>query len=105
MRKLAVAASILFLFFVGSHLFYWSDIGLLSDETCLKIVSSDVLGNPVYGPSCPRTSYSEDVEYRHASGKFGAAIFRFRALPGKGIQCPSISVTVDRRSGEAWVEQ
>ena len=103
MRKYAIGVGVLLFVIVGGALYHWSDVGLLSDETCLKIVSSDVLGNLLYGPSCPRSLYAERVESPHGSNKGEAAIFKFRALPDNEDQCPPISVIVDRRSGEAWI--
>ena len=85
---------------------YWyvrSDIGLLGDETLLKIVSTDVLGKPSYGKSCPRSSYAKDVDIPAGSNKGETALFKFHPVSGKEAECPPLSVIVDRKTGEAWI--
>jgi hypothetical protein len=87
----------------AGYLFVRSDAALLGDDVCLKIASTDVLGNSLYGQSCPRASYASDVESLHSPDKAGAAFFKFHPLAGKEVQCPPIAVIVDRKTGEAWL--
>jgi hypothetical protein len=85
----------------GSYMYLRSNIGLLSDETLLEMVSSDVLGKRLYEQTCPRASYSNYVE--SASGAEYTALFKFLPAPGMEKKCPPVSVLVDRRTGEAWL--
>jgi len=79
-----------------------SDIGLLSDETLIKIISDDVLGNPRYGASCSRTSYEKIVVGDSEGGK-GSAYLTFNPIRGEENRCPPISVIASKRTGEAWI--
>lgn len=79
-----------------------SDIGLLSDETLIKIISDDVLGNSQYGTSCSRTSYEEQVASESGGGT-GSAYLTFNPIKGEETQCPPISIIASRRTGEAWI--
>ena len=88
---------------VAYYFVYETDDGLLGDEYCLSVASNEVLGNPLYGQSCPRAYYVSEVENLRNPNKAGAAFFKFYPLAGKEAQCPSISVIVDRRTGEAWL--
>lgn len=103
MKKVVFGGIILILLFVIAYLFLRSNMALLSDETCLKIASEDILGNPLYGKSCLRSSYVGSVENKHGSDKRGAAIFKFSPIQGKELQCPPVSIIVDRKTGEAWL--
>lgn len=108
MKRISIGVVALAAIVGGGYLMYLygqSDVGLLEDDTCLKIVLDDVLGDPVYGVSCPKASYSSEVENLHGGDSVGAAIFRFRPVPGKEVPCPTLVVTVDRRTGEAWISQ
>ena len=87
----------------AGYLFMRSDAALLGDDVCLKIASTDVLGNSLHGQSCPRTSYAHDVENLHSSDKAGAALFRFHPVAGKEAECSPIDIIVDRKTGEAWI--
>jgi hypothetical protein len=89
---------------LGAYYFvYQTDYALLGDEFCLRVASNDVLGNPLYGQSCPRSSYAGNVESLHTADKAGAAFFRFTPITGKEAQCPPIAIIVDRKTGEAWL--
>ena len=79
-----------------------SDIGLLSDETLINIISDDVLGNPRYGASCSRNSY-EKIVISDAGGGKGSAYLTFNPIRGEENRCPPISIIASRRTGEAWV--
>ena len=107
MKVIAICGGVLIALLGGIYLgyvfLYESDIGLFGDKLCLKIATDDVLGNPLYGKSCPRSSYANEVEYLHGSDKVGAALFKFRPLVGKETQCPPIVVLVDRRTGEGLI--
>lgn len=105
MKVIAISGTVLTFLVIGGYLFLQSDLGPLSDETLLRIVSSDVLGTRLYEKTCPRSSYAKDVEIRHAADKRAAAYFKFRPVPGKEAQCPPIGVLVDRRTGEAWLTE
>lgn len=103
MRAAAIGGAILLSFLSAAYLFVQSDVALLGDEVCLKIASTDVLGNSLYGQSCPRSSYASDVENLRSPDKAGAAFIKFRPLVGKETQCPPIAIIVDRKTGEAWI--
>lgn len=87
----------------AGFLFVRSDAALLGDDASLKIASSDVLGNSLHGQSCPRSSYTSDVESLHTADKPGAAVFRFHPIAGREALCPPITVIVDRKTGEGWL--
>lgn len=86
------------------NLYHESDAGLLGDNTCIRIISEDVLGNPLYGMSCSRSLYAENVEVLPGGDK-ESGVFKFHPIPGKEVQCPPISIIVDRKTGEAWIAQ
>lgn len=79
-----------------------SDIGLLSDETLISIISDDVLGNSEYGTSCSRISYEQKVASESGGGA-GSAYLTFSPIKGKEDRCPPISIIASRRTGEAWI--
>ncbi|MBV2183408.1 MAG: hypothetical protein KUL88_02545 [Rhizobium sp.] len=101
MRSIIGIAIVAVLAGVG-YFYLQSDIGLLGDDTCLKIISDDVLGNPLYGKSCPRSSYAKEVESLHGGDK-ESGFFEFHPTLGKEAQCPPIAIIVDRKTGEAWI--
>lgn len=103
MRAAIISGVILVALLGAGYLFVRSDVALLGDEVCLKIASTDVLGNRLYGESCPRSAYAKDVESMHGGDKGGAAFFKFHPVPGKESQCPPIAIIVDRKTGEAWI--
>lgn len=103
MKAITIGGVILVALLVAGYLFVRSDVALLGDEVCLKIASTDVLGNRLYGESCPRSSYAKEVESVHGSDRGGAAFFKFHPVPGKETQCPLIGIIVDRKTGEAWI--
>jgi len=103
MKKILISGLSFALLLMAGYLFFMSDVGLLDDETCLQIAAVDVLGNPLYGKSCPRSSYVGNVEAMHSLSKDGAAFFKFQPIEGKEVECPSIAVIVDRKTGEAWL--
>jgi hypothetical protein len=79
-----------------------SDRGLLSDETLISIISDDVLGDPVYGKSCLRSAYKDNVESR-LGGDRSSGYFIFNPVVGQEINCPSIAIITNRRTAEAWI--
>ena len=79
-----------------------SDIGLLSDETLIGIISDDILGNSEYGTSCSRTSYEPKVASESGGGA-GSAYLTFIPIKGEEDRCPPISIIASRRTGEAWI--
>ena len=81
-----------------------SDTGLLGDETLLKIVSNDVLGSRLYKETCPRSSYTKDIEIPAGPDKGEVAVFKFHPAPGMEVKCPPVSLIVDRRTAEAWIK-
>lgn len=103
MRAIAIGSIVLLALLGAGYLFIQSDAALLADESCLRIASTDVLGNSLYGQSCPRSSYANEVEIVHGSDKAGGAIIKFRPAAGKEAQCPPIAIIVDRKTGEAWI--
>lgn len=97
-----MSAGIAFLVLLAwaAYRFLESDVGLLSDTYCLKMISDDVLGNPHYTPACSRSSYLDHVE---TLGNKDMATFKFYPSMGMERECPPITVTVDRRNAEAFV--
>ena len=93
---------VIFGFTLIGYLYLESDMGLLSDESLISIISKDVLGNYSYGNSCPRSSYESTVNIEPGGTK-GSGYFTFNPVKGQEIQCPSISIIVSRRTGEAWI--
>lgn len=79
-----------------------SDMAVLSDETLISIISDDVLGDPVYGKSCRRSAYKDNVESR-LGGDRSSGYFIFHPVDGQEINCPSIAIITNRRTAEAWV--
>lgn len=90
---------------IAAYLFIRSNAALLGDDTALQIASSDILGNPLYGPSCSRAFYVGQVERRADSTRNGAVRIRFFPIAGKEAQCPTVVVIVDRKTGEAWLSK
>jgi len=105
MKAVAIAALVLVGLLVESYLYVQSDNGLLGDKYLLQMLSTDILGNSLYGQSCPRASYASDVESLHDPDKVGAAVFKFRPIAGREAKCPPITVIVDRKTGEAWISK
>lgn len=96
---------IIFSVFLGAyHFVYQTDFALLSDETLLSIAAKDVLGNPLYGKSCPRSSYARNVGSLSDPKKTGTAFFKFTPVAGNEAQCPPVAVIMDRKTAEAWIE-
>lgn len=90
---------------LGVYLFvYQTDFALLSDETLLNIAAKDVLGNPLYGKSCPRNSYASNVGSLFDPTKNGTAFFKFTPVAGNEAKCPPVAVIMDRKTAEAWIE-
>lgn len=104
MKAIAIVAVILAVLLGSYYFVYQTDYALLGDETLLKIASTDVLGNPLYGKSCPRSSYASNVVSLPSPDKAGAAFFKFNPVAGKEAQCPPIAVIMDRKTAEAWIE-
>lgn len=102
-KSIAISTAITSLLLGAYYFVYQTDYALLGDEFCLNVASNDVLGNPLYGPSCPRSSYASNVESLRSPDKAGAAFFKFHPLAGKEAKCPPIAVIVDRKTGEAWL--
>ena len=105
MKTLAIVAALLAVVLGSYYFVYQTDYALLGDVTLLKIASTDVLGNPLYGKSCPRSSYASDVMSLSSPDKAGAAFFKFHPIAGKEVQCPPIAVIVDRKTAEASIAQ
>jgi hypothetical protein len=101
-RRLILIAIVIFGFVWAGHSYLDSDIGLLSDDTLIKIISDDVLGDPVYGKSCPRSAYKDNVESRSGGGK-ASSYFIFNPIVGQEVNCPSIAIIASRRTAEAWI--
>ena len=103
MKAVAIGVVGLVGLLAACYQFVRSDTALLGDNVCLKIASTDVLGNALHGQSCLRSSYAGDVEKLGSSDKAGAALFRFHPVAGRETECPPVSVIVDKRTGEAWI--
>ncbi len=103
MKIVLVIGCVLVVLLGGGYLYLRSDLDLLGDETLLKIVSTDVLGNKLYEKTCPRSSYAKDVEIPAGPNKGTSAYFKFHPASGMEVKCPPISLIVDRRTGEAWI--
>jgi hypothetical protein len=102
MRRLILMMGAIFGLVWCGYYYLNSDIGLLSDETLINIISDDVLENDQYGTSCSRTSYEEKVFSESGGGK-GSAHLTFNPIKGEEARCPPISVVASRRTGEAWI--
>lgn len=89
------------LFTAFFYVFFSYNFNLLSDEACLKIASNSVLGNKLYGNSCARSFYTNDVKKLHGKNST-SAFFEFVPLDDKKKQCVAIKVVVDRKTGEVW---
>lgn len=100
MKTIAIAIAVLVALWGAYQFVYRTDYALLGDEYCLRIASNDVLGNPLYGKSCQRSSYANDVEIQHGRDKAGAAFFKFHPVAGKEALCPPVAVIVDRQTGK-----
>jgi hypothetical protein len=101
-RRLILIAIVIFGFVWAGHSYLDSDIGLLSDDTLIKIISDDVLGDLVYGKSCPRSAYKVNVESR-LGGDRSSGYFIFNPVVGQEINCPAIAIITNRRTAEAWI--
>jgi len=86
------------------NLYEKSDSGFLGDNSCIRIISEHVLGNPRYGPSCSRALYAQSVEVGRGGDKT-SGFFTFYPLLGKEAQCPPISIIINRKTAEAWIAQ
>lgn len=89
----------------AAYIFVWDTEPIYGDAESLKF-AYEILGDPKRGKSCLRIWYDNNVENLNKNGpdkSGGAAIFIFRPIPGKEVQCPPIEVLVDRRSGEASI--
>lgn len=102
MRRIILVMGAIFGLTWCGYYYLNSDIGLLSDETLINIISDDVLGNYQYGTSCSRTSYQEKVASESGGGK-GSAYLTFNPIKGEEARCPPISIIASRRTGEAWI--
>jgi hypothetical protein len=72
----------------------------------LKYAEEDVLGNRLYSETCARSSYSEKVELLSSNSEInkpGACEFKFHPIPGKEKICPTVTISISRHTGEAWV--
>ena len=107
MKKILIALVVLPIMLWGAYYFvYRTNYGLFSEEFCLNVISNDVLGTPLYQPSCPRASYTDEFESSYTADKNSQAIvFKFRPIPGKESQCPPRVVLVDRRTAEVWITE
>lgn len=104
MKTITIVIAVLAACWGAYYFVYQTDYALFGDEYCLRVASTDVLGNPLYGKSCPRSSYAEDVEILRGQDKASAAFFKFHPVAGKEAQCPPVAVIVDRKTGEGWLE-
>ena len=100
-RWVLIAIAILAFMWAG-YSYLESDRALLSDETLISIISDDVLGDPVYGKSCLRSAYKDNVASR-LGGDRSSGYFIFNPVVGQEINCPSIAIITNRRTAEAWV--
>ena len=103
MKTVLIIVGALVVLMVGGYLYLRSDLDLLGDETLLKIASTDVFDNKLYGKTCPRSSYAKDVEIPAGPNKGESAFFKFQPVPGMEEKCPPVSILMDRRTGEAWI--
>lgn len=105
MKILRIAGFVIVTGLVGSFCYFESNIGLLGDDYLLIMVSTDVLGNPLYGKSCTRSLYIKDVEINAGKSEEESGVFKFYPISGIEKECPPISVITDRRTGEAWLRE
>lgn len=89
-------------FFWAGYSYLESDRALLSDDTLIEIISDDILGDPVYGKSCPRSAYKDNVE-RRSGGDKASGYFVFNPIVGQEVNCPSIAIITNRRTAESWI--
>ena len=101
-RRILLVIFIIFGFIWAGYSYLESDRGLLSDETLIVIISDDVLGEPVYGKSCSRSAYENEVEIRPGGDK-ASGYFVFHPVVGQASNCPSIAIIANRRTAEAWI--
>jgi hypothetical protein len=101
-RRFIVIAIVIFGFFWAGYSYLGSDRALLSDDTLIAIISDDVLGDAVYGKSCPRSAYKDNVESRSGGDK-ASGYFVFNPIVGQEVNCPSIAIITNRRTAEAWI--
>ena len=104
MNIIRITLAILSIAACSYYFVYQTDGGLLSDETLLDIAATDVLGNPLYGHSCPRFSYLNEVVTALNSGNARVVLFKFTPVVGKETQSPPVVVLMDRRTAESWIE-
>ena len=100
--RLILIAIVMLGFIWAGHSYLESDMGLLSDDTLIAIISDDVLGDPAYGKSCPRSAYKDNVESRSGGDK-ASGYFVFNPIAGQEVNCPSIAIITNRRTAEAWI--
>ena len=106
---MALVLAIAGLLYIGvrGYDYLYSDENLLSRATCLKYAENDVLGKKPYSETCPRSSYSEQVEILSSvsgeANKSGGFAFKFHPVPGNEKTCPAVTIVVSRHTGEAWV--
>lgn len=107
MKKILITLVVLPILLWGAYYFvHRTNYGLFSEEFCLNVISNDVLGKPLYTPSCPRASYADAVESLHTVDKDSETVFlKFTPILGKEMQCPPIGVLVDRRTAEVWITE
>jgi hypothetical protein len=103
MKRILKIIFVFVIFICVGYFYLESDIGLFSDVTLIRDISSDVLGNPNYGKSCPRSSYIKTVESHLGNSDKESAYFVFRPIQGKEKECPPIAIIASRRTGETWI--
>jgi len=101
-RRILVIIFVLFGFIWAGYSYLESDTGLLSDETLIAIIANDVLGEPVYGKSCSRSAYKNEVEIRSGGDK-ASGYFVFNPVVGQESNCPPIAIIANRRTAETWI--
>jgi len=86
----------------GWYCYLESDASLLSDKALIAMISDDILGNPAYGKSCPRSSYVSDVESQQG-GDVTSGYFVFNPVKGQEKHCPPIAIITNRKTAEARI--
>ncbi|MNK70492.1 hypothetical protein D3C87_899160 [compost metagenome] len=105
MKYFVGIVSILAIILGCSYFYLRSDVGMLGDKYLLEMLSTDVLGKSLYGKSCPRSSYIDEVDVSPKGRQDSTVIYKFTPLSGLELKCPSISIIVDRKTGETWINQ
>lgn len=98
--KIAAAIVALIALIVAGYVFIESDKSLLGQEYAMR-VASDALGKNLYGSTCPRSQYLDDVQKLENRSSF---VFGFRPKPSAGENCAFTKIIVDRKTGEIWVD-